>query len=81
MIPIDRAGITTTELITPVGTLTFQHRLLEESVISGTTRPQMVSRPIKEDGDYQIYEYIIGHAEFVPRYEQFIRQEVHLGEN
>ena len=79
--PVDRAGVTTTELITPVGKLVFQHKMLEESVRSGTTRPQMISRPIKEEADYRTYEYIFEHAEYCPRHDQFFTQETQLGEN
>lgn len=81
MIPVDKAGITITDLTTPVGKLSFQHKMLQESVISGTTRPQMISRPIKEEADYRTYEYIIEQAEYLPRYDQFFRQESQLGEN
>ncbi len=80
-IPIDKAGITTTELITPVGKLTIQHHLLEESISTGTTRPQMISHPIKELDDYKIYEYIIEHSEFVPRYDVFNQREAEVGDH
>lgn len=78
MIPIDRAGETTTELITPVGKLIIKHRLLEESILSGTTRPQLTVRPVREPEDYRVYEYIIEHSEFVPRFEAFYEREVGL---
>ena len=81
MIPVDRAGVTQTDFITPVGKLSFQHKMLQESVITGTTRPQMISRPIKEEADYRTYEYIIEQGEYIPRYDQFFRQEAQLGEN
>jgi len=80
-IPIDKAGVTTTELITPVGKLSFQHRLLEESISTGTTRPQMISHPIKDLDDYKTYEYIIEHAEFVPRFDAFAHREAEVGDH
>jgi hypothetical protein len=80
-IPIDKAGVTTTELKTPVGKLTFQHRLLEESIITGTTRPQMISHPIKEIDDCRTYAYIIEHAEFVPRFDAFTAREQAIGDH
>jgi len=70
-VPIDRAGETTTEMITPVGKLVFKHRILEESIRSGTTRPQMIEHPIRTPDDFQIYEYIIEHSEFVPYFDMF----------
>jgi hypothetical protein len=81
MVPTDKAGVTTTELRTAAGKLSLRHAMLEESVMSGTTRPQMVSRPIREEADYRIYEDIIERAEYVPRYDQFAGQEAQLGEN
>ncbi|HEY43768.1 MAG TPA: hypothetical protein G4O11_07280 [Anaerolineae bacterium] len=80
-IPIDKAGVTTTELITPAGKLSYHHRLLEESISSGTTRPQMISHPIKELDDFNTYEYIIEHAEFIPRYQDFYQREAEIGDH
>ncbi|UCF60722.1 MAG: hypothetical protein JSV37_13320 [Anaerolineaceae bacterium] len=80
-IPIDKPGVTTTELITPVGKLSFQHRLLKESISTGTTRPQMISHPIKDLHDFKIYEYIIENSEFVPRYEAFTHREDEIGDH
>lgn len=78
MVPVDRAGETTTELITPLGKLVYKHRVLEESIRSGTTRPQLIERPIRGPDDYKIYEYIIEHSEFVSRFEAFSRREGEL---
>jgi hypothetical protein len=78
MIPVDRAGDTITELITPVGKLYLQHSLLEESVRSGATRPQLTVRPVREPEDYRVYEFIVEHAEFVPRFEAFYEREAEL---
>ena len=58
-------------MITPVGKLVFKHRILEESIRSGTTRPQMIEHPIRTPDDFQIYEYIIEHSEFVPYFDMF----------
>ena len=81
LIPVDRAGVTKTDLITPVGKISFQHKMLPESVITGTTRPQMISRPIQGQDDYRTYEYIIERAEYLPRYAPFFGQEDQLGRN
>jgi len=78
IIPVDRAGQITTELITPVGKLVYQHRILDESLRSGITRPQLVVRPIRNLEDYRIYEYILEHAEFVSRFEAFFQRESEL---
>jgi hypothetical protein len=78
MIPTDRAGVTTTELITPVGKLALQHKMLIESVISGTTRPQIVTRPLRTEDDYRVYEYLIEHMEIRPRFQAFLQREAEL---
>lgn len=79
-VPVDRAGETTTEMITPVGKLTCKHRFLDESVRSGTTRPQLVERPIHSPDDYLIYAYMLEHSEFVPLFEAFFRRADQLGD-
>ena len=38
-IPVDREGEAFTELVTPIGKLVCQHRVIKESLISGITRP------------------------------------------
>jgi hypothetical protein len=73
-IPVNRVGETTTELITPVGKLVYPHSVLEESIRSGTTRPQLIERPVRRLEDYPVYEYILEHSEFVPRFEAFFRR-------
>src|SRR4030042_2668926 len=80
MIPVDRAGETTTELITPKGKLVYRHRISEESIRSGTTRPQLIKHPIREPENYKIYEYIVEHSEFVPHFEAFYKRAEELGD-
>jgi hypothetical protein len=65
-------------LITPVGKLIYKHRCLEESIRSGATRLQLTERPVRGPQDYRIYEYIIEHSEFVPRFEAFYHREAEL---
>jgi hypothetical protein len=79
MIPADRIGETITELITPRGTLVCTHRMIEGSLISGTTRPQLIKHPITDPDDFKIYEYIIEHSEFVPNFEEFYKKAEELG--
>jgi hypothetical protein len=78
LLPADRPGETTTELVTPAGKLVLKHRLLEESLCAGTTRPQLVERPVRSPEDYEICAYILEHAEFVPRFEEFHQREQEL---
>jgi Uroporphyrinogen decarboxylase (URO-D) len=77
-IPVDRAGETITELITPSGKLVCKHRFLEESIRSGTTRPQLVERPVRSPDDFQVYAYMIEHSEFVPHFDAFFKRAEEL---
>lgn len=76
----DKPGITHTEIITPVGKLHLEHQLLEENVLTGT-EPYLKEHLIKEEADYRTVEYILQHAEFVPRFEQVYREQERLGNN
>jgi hypothetical protein len=80
MVPSDRPGITDIEIITPVGRLTSQQRLLVESLESGAWRPITVVHPIREEEDYHTFEYILEHSEFVPRYEGYFTRDEKIGE-
>ena len=78
LLPADRPGETTTELITPAGKLVYKHCLLEESLRAGTTRPQLIERPVRSLEDFTIYSSILEHTEFVPRFEEFHQREQEL---
>jgi hypothetical protein len=78
IVPVDHASETTTEMITPVGKLVFKHRILEESIRTGTTRPQMIEHPIRTPDDFHIYEYIIEHSEFVPYFDAYLNRSKEL---
>ena len=80
LVPTDRAGITETELITPVGTLTLTHVLLESGVYSGTD-PYLKEHLIKSEADLPAVEYILKRAEFVPAYKKIRAQSEEIGEN
>ena len=79
IIPTNQTGETTTELITPNGKLECVHRVMESSLRNGTSRPQLVKPPVSEPDDFKVYEYIIEHSEFVPRYEEFNKKVEELG--
>jgi hypothetical protein len=78
MIPVQQPGETITELITPKGRLAFRHRITEESIRSGTTRPQLIEHPIREPEDYLIYQAMIENSEFVPHFESFYKRSEEL---
>ena len=77
-VPIDRAGTTRTELITPVGRLSLTHMLLEEGVYNGTD-PYLKEHLVKNAADLQVVEFILERAEFVPAFEKIKTEEAQLG--
>jgi hypothetical protein len=79
IIPVDKKGEITTELITPRGILICSHRVIEGSIRAGITRPNLIKHPIVDPSDLKIYEYIIEHSEFVPKFEEFYKKSEDLG--
>ncbi len=79
LIPKDRAGVSVTIFITPVGTLSVQHQILDEMIVSGVV-PYMKEHLIKEEADYRTVEYILERAEYVPQYERAHEEEASLGD-
>jgi hypothetical protein len=80
IVPTDRAGETTTEIITPRGRLFLQHKLLPDSVLNGTD-PYLKCHLIQDENDWQVLEYILEKAEYVPLYEKIYEDEATVGEN
>jgi len=80
MIPTDRPGTTDIEMITPVGKLKFQQRLLPQSLTSGASRPLMTIHPLRCLDDFRTYEFILEHSQFIPRYEAYFQRQAQLGE-
>jgi hypothetical protein len=80
IVPTDRAGETTTEIITPRGRLLLQHKLLPDSVLNGTD-PYLKCHLIQDENDWQVLEYILEKVEYVPLYEKIYEGEATVGEN
>ncbi len=80
IVPTDRPGETATELITPRGKLTLQHKLLPDSVLNGTD-PYLKRHLIQDIDDLRILEYILEKAEYVPLYEKIHEDDTIVGEN
>jgi hypothetical protein len=79
LVPTDRAGVTRTELRTPVGKLTLTHILLPEGVATGTD-PYLREHLIKNEADLGVLEYILERAEIVPFYEKIKSQVEQIGQ-
>jgi hypothetical protein len=80
LVPTDRAGITHTDLLTPVGKLSLTHALLDEGVLNGTD-PYLQEHLIKNDSDMRVVEFILSRAEFVPDFTKTKDEEQQIGGN
>jgi hypothetical protein len=80
IVPTDRAGETITELITPHGKLSLQHKLLPDNVQNGTD-PYLKRHLIYDDHDLHILESVLEKVEYVPLYEKIYEDETAVGEN
>ncbi|MDP6360082.1 MAG: uroporphyrinogen decarboxylase family protein [Planctomycetota bacterium] len=80
LIPRDRGGITVTEFITPVGTVSVTHAILDE-MIANSMQPYLTEHLIKEESDYRTVMYILERLEYVPRLEEFTALDASLGDS
>jgi hypothetical protein len=77
--PPNQAGLTRTEMITPVGRLTIEHLAVEATLATGA-RAYMSKHPISTDEDYAVVEYIVERMEHVPQVERLRKVEAEVGE-
>ena len=80
IVPTDRAGETVTEMITPRGRLLLVHKLLPDNVLNGTD-PYLKRHLLQDENDWQVLEYILEKAEYVPLYKKIYEEEALLGEH
>lgn len=64
---------TTTEYVTPVGTVTSRQVYNDPMRASGVTAPYLVEHVIKRPADYDVVEYIFEHTCPVPCYADFAK--------
>jgi hypothetical protein len=74
-----KAGVTHTELKTPVGILRLQHEILPEGIFTAT-EPYLKEHLIKGDDDYRVVEHILERAEFVPIFDKIAAEQSALGD-
>jgi hypothetical protein len=79
LVSTERAGETETFLHTPLGSLHLRHEMLQEGVLLGTD-PYLKEHLIKDEDDLKIVEYILKHAEYVPRYEKIAQEQAAMGD-
>jgi uroporphyrinogen decarboxylase-like protein len=80
IVPVDRAGETITELLTPRGRLWLQHKMLPANVETGTD-PYLKRHLLETDQDFEILEYILEKAELVRLHQKVHEDEIQVGEN
>jgi len=80
IVPVDRAGETITEMITPRGRLLLHHELLADHVLSGTD-PYLKRHLLQDENDWRALEYILEKAEYVPLYEKIVEDEALIGDH
>jgi uroporphyrinogen-III decarboxylase len=69
-----------TEYITPVGTVSTKHIVVEKLHRAGMSSYQM-EHLIKRPEDYGVVEYIIEHTKLTPTYDQYIAYDRDIGED
>jgi hypothetical protein len=80
LVPLDKAGMTEIRLSTPQGMLTMTYELVQDMVIAGQY-PYLREHPMKNLGsDLAALEYIISHAEYIPKYDRMQQVQTDLGE-
>jgi len=77
----DKAGSTIIEYIAPVGKVGLKYDVAESTIAFGGIEPYLTEHLIKEKADYRTAEYIIEHAEIVPRFNKITEDEQDLGDN
>jgi hypothetical protein len=74
-----KAGVTHTQLKTPVGALHLQHEILPEGIFTAT-EPYLKEHLIKGEEDYRVVEYILERAEFIPLFDKIVAEQAALGD-
>jgi len=69
-----------TEYITPVGTVSTKHVVVEKLHKAGMSHYQM-EHLIKRPEDYGVVEYIIEHTKLTPAYDQYMAYDREIGED
>ena len=79
LVSTEKAGVTATELRTPVGKLSVRHEALAETIAKGQD-PYMKEHLIKDEADLRTVAYILERAEYVARYDRVRAAEAEVGD-
>jgi len=71
---------TITEYVTPVGTVTTQHRATEHLRRHGIQDAE-VGFMLKQREDYPVVEYLLEHTDYLPAYDDYLAYEAEVGED
>lgn len=69
-----------TEYITPVGTVSTRHVVVEKLHKAGIS-PYQKEHLIKRPEDYDVVEYIIQHTKLTPAYDKYISYDAEIGDD
>lgn len=75
-----KAGETSTELRTSVGSLHLRHSMLEEGIFNAT-EPYLQEHLIKSEADLRVVEYILERCEFEPRFDAISAAQAEISEH
>ena len=78
-IPRDRPGSSVVQYNTPVGSVSVSYEFAESMISLSGMEPYLMTHLVKEPADFRTIEYILEHAEFVPRYAEFDAEEKEVG--
>jgi hypothetical protein len=78
LVDFEKPGTTDIDIITPKGTLTVRHQMLQ-SMIDDGMHPYLNITPIKDASDYPAFEYVIENAEFVYRFDEYRALQAEIG--
>jgi hypothetical protein len=80
-IPRDRPGSSVVQYKTPKGSVSVSYEFAESMMSLSGMEPYLMTHLIKEPSDFSTIEYILEHAEYVPRYKAFEEEEKEVGSN
>jgi len=69
-----------TEYITPVGTVSTKHVVIEKLDRAGMS-PYQTEHLIKRAEDYDVVEYIVEHTKLTPAYDEYVAYDQEIGED
>jgi hypothetical protein len=78
-IPRNRPGTSIVEYHTPRGCVSVSYVFAESMISLSGMEPYLTSHLIKDAADFGAIEYILEHADFVPRFEEFKAEEAEVG--